>query len=278
MPSNEALNISFDDGVGSISNLWNVDLSTPGEVRLDGNSAMMQWAVGRDAGQGYGTYNINARFDGTEPGSAIVFWPGDNQWPGQEIDIGEMTPDGSGRQYGALHWNDGGSDAYDTVIFDGVRTGVFNDYGMVWEPGRITMTVNGEVKAVFTENVPVDFDNGGMDNTIGFLNNNPNTSLTVREVSYTPMGGEAAWVPPPMQAPAYDEGDDGWQPEPGRDEPAAEWQPDGAVSREPAADAGGPRYNPGAADPWAEFTGEQDWEAIAAQVYANYEATGYWFY
>jgi len=248
MANDTALRVSFDDGFGPLGNAWNVDTSTPGEIRLAGYAGIMEWATGRDAGHGYGTYTINAKVEGNEPGTAIVFWPGDNGWPGQELDMAEITPDGSGRQYGSVHWNDGGNNAYETRVFDGVSSGQFHDYTMVWEPGRITFKVDGAEKGVITNNVPADFANGGMNNTIGFLNNNPDTSLTVRDVSFTPLGGSA---PQPLQ-PVED-----------------------IVVVSPAETAAPAP----AADPWTpDVGGYVDWNAIAAQVQANYDATGYWFY
>jgi beta-glucanase (GH16 family) len=294
MAANDALHITFDDGFGSIGNAWNVDTSVRGEVKLAGNSAMMEWAVGRDAGHGYGTYTINAKAEGTEPGAAIIFWPGDNQWPGQEIDLLEITPDGSGRQYGTVHWNDGGRDAYEAQIYDGVYGGVFHDYTMVWEAGRITFKVDGAEKAVFTDNVPVDFANGGMNNTIGFLNNNANTSITVRDVTYTPLGGSAPAYTAPQAAPLDEQSlyaapvaaatADAWQAadeaEPAEAQAAwetNEWQADEYIQPaetqvEWTADAwqGDPRFQPGS-------DGVIDWDGLAAQVMANYEATGTWF-
>jgi hypothetical protein len=275
----EPLHVSFDDGFGPISNAWNVDASTPGEVKLAGQSAMMEWAVGREAGHGYGTYTINAKVDGNQPGAGIILWPGDNKWPGQEIDMVEVTPDGSGRHYGTVHWDGGGHDNFDAKIFDGVYGGVFHDYTMVWEPGRITMKVDGAEKATWTDHVPVDFANGGMNNTIGFLNNNPNTSITVRDVTYTPPGGSAPSTPPaaPAEAPAPSE-------------PTAEVAAPAAVEQQVVEqNAAEPVAAPADSAPIVVATdsatapaaapheGYVDWNALAAEVMANYEATGQWF-
>jgi hypothetical protein len=269
MAASDALHITFDDGFGSISNVWNVDASVRGEVRLAGNSAMMEWAVGRDAGHGYGTYTINAKAEGNEPGAAIVFWPGDNQWPGQEIDLLEITPDGSGRQYGTVHWNDGGHDAYEAVIYDGDYGGSFHDYTLVWEADRITFKVDGVEQGVITDNVPADFAHGGMNNTIGFLNNNPSTSITVRDVTFTPQGSAApAQAAAPAAEPAQPVAavvaavEQAWDDHAYQlaEAPAAwegEWQGDA-------------RFQPGT-------DGIIDWDALAAKVMANYEATGSWF-
>jgi len=249
------LHVSFDNGFGPISNAWNTDTSVNGEVKLTGNAAMMEWASGPSAGHGYGTYTVNAKFDGTEPGAAIVFWPGDDKWPGQEIDMGELAHDGSGRQYGVVHWNNGGKDAFEYTIFEGVKTGVFHDYTMVWEPGQITFKVDGVEKGTITNNVPRDHDDGGMNNTIGFLNNNPDTSLTVRDVHYTPLGGGSAG-----NGGHDDANDNGNDNDTGNDNGAPEVTPDPTPAHHDAPSAGGPI----------------DWNALAAQVQANYEATGRW--
>jgi glycosyl hydrolase family 16 len=186
---NNALSESFNNGTGAIGNAWNVDTSTKGEVKLSGGAALMEWASGKDAGHGYGTYTITAKLDGNQPGPAVMLWPGDDKWPGQEIDLAEITPDGSGRHYGNVHWNSNGSDAYDARVYDDVSGGAFHDYQVTWEPGRITFRVDGVEKGVVTDHVPADFDHGGMNNVIGFLNNNPNTSLTVSHVDFKPLGG-----------------------------------------------------------------------------------------
>lgn len=265
MASSDPLHVTFDDGFGPISAAWNVDTSTAGEVRLADVSGMMEWATGPEAGHGYGTYTIEAKVEGDEPGTAIVFWPGNDVWPGQELDMAEITPDGSGRQYGTVHYDNNGSDGFHAQIYEGVESGVFHEYQMIWEPGRITHKVDGEVKAVFTENIPTDFANGGVNNTIGFLNNNPDTSLTVRDVKYAPLGDPAPeWTPPADEAavaPAENEAEDA------------------------AAEAGGMAFEPGSLwddpDPFASWTdaaGNVDWAAASAYVASHNAATGDWFF
>ncbi len=289
MPNN-ALIESFDNGTGALGNAWNVNTSVKGQVTLGGNSGLMEWASGRDAGHGYGTYTIAAKVDGNQPGPAIVFWPGDNRWPGQDIDMGDITPDGSGGQYGAVHWNNNGSDAANYVIFDGVNTGIFHDYQMVWEPGRITFRVDGATKGSVTDHVPTDYDHGGMNNTIGFLNNNPNTSITVTHVDFRPSGGGGSSTPPaqtggstaPAQPPAP------WPQSEAIDwnalaaQVTANYEATGSWSSAPApAQTGGggstaPAQPPTAPPAPAPQSGAIDWNAIAAQATANYEATGSW--
>jgi Ca2+-binding RTX toxin-like protein len=191
MSGTTAMSISFDNGLGSLGNAYGVDQSVAGQVTLAGNSALMEWASGPSSGHGYGTYTIQAQVNGNQPGPAIILWPGDNNWPGQEIDMMEITPNGSGQQYGTVHWSANGSDAYTAQIFYGVTAWTPHSYQMVWEPGLITFKVDGVVEATVNSHVPVDFAHGGMNDTIGFLNNNSNTSITVYQVDYAPLGTTA---------------------------------------------------------------------------------------
>jgi beta-glucanase (GH16 family) len=196
---------SFDNGTVNFPDTWNVDTSVRGQVTLHRpetylTSGMMEATGSPSTGHGYGTYTVNAKLDGGTTGSAIMLWPGDNKWPGSEIDFGETVNDGSGRQFGALHWNEGGEDRVDYRIFpDNIQGGVFREYEMVWEPGRITMSVDGKTQLVFTEHVPADYAHGGMDQVFAFFNNTPLTSLTVRDVSYVPLDAAAADAVPVVE-------------------------------------------------------------------------------
>ncbi|MDN3563808.1 family 16 glycosylhydrolase [Paeniroseomonas aquatica] len=249
--SNNAVTNTLDSNFGSLSNAWNVPAPVNGAVTLSGNSAMMEWATGRDAGHGYGTYTVTAKVDGNQPGPGIILWPGDNQWPGQEIDMLEITPDGSGRQYGTVHWNNNGADAYQTAIYEGVSSGQFHDYQMVWAPGEITFKVDGKTMGSFNQHIPTDFDHGGMNNTIGVMNNNPATSITVSHIDFTPLGASA-----PAAATAS----------------VAVATPVADIALNLAATASATTA------PVDTSHGEViDWNALAAQVTANFEATGHWF-
>lgn len=277
MAPSDPLHITFDDGFGSLGAAWQVDTSTPGEVRLGGLSALMEWATGPEAGHGYGTYTIEAKVEGNEPGTAIVFWPGNDVWPGQELDMAEITPDGSGRQYGTVHYDNNGSDGYHAQIYEGVENGVFHQYQMIWEPGRIVHKVDGVEKAVFIENVPTDFAHGGVNNTIGFLNNNPDTAITVRDVKYAPLGGEVpAWTAPEAAAaPAAAPQDIMVAPVEQQDWAAPAEQTAWAAP----VDGVGSLWDD--ADPFAQWTdaaGNVDWAAASAHVLAHHHATGNWFF
>jgi beta-glucanase (GH16 family) len=219
---------SFDAGTLNFPDTWNVDTSVAGQITLHRpepwlNSGAMEVTGSASSGHGYGTYTVRAMMTGNVPGPAIMLWPGDNKWPGSEIDFGEISGDGSGQQYSSLHWADGG-DNYDVRFYDpSIKTGVWHDYQVVWEPGRLTMSVDGKQQAVYTEHVPADYAHGGMDHVFAFLNISPYTTLTVTDARYDPLGTTAAAVAP-------------------------------QAAEQPV-----------------------DWDALAAQVMANYEATGTWF-
>jgi hypothetical protein len=182
---------SFENSVGPLTETWGIDTSTFGEVRLYGNrySTAGMKEPGQDAsvGHGYGTYTVTAMLTGTNAGPAIILWPGDNQYPGQEINLAELTPDGTGRQYATVHWNDNGVNNQNIRFLDGVQSGVFHTYQAVWEPGKISFNVDGHLTAIVTDHVPLDYDHGGQNEVFAFLNNNENTSLIVRDISYTPL-------------------------------------------------------------------------------------------
>ena len=194
---------SFENSVGPFTENWGVDFSTFGEARFYGNqystAGMKEPGADPTIGHGYGTYTVNAMFTGVTAGSAIMLWPGDNKYPGAEIDIAELTPDGTGHEYATMHWNDNGGNGQKQYMLDGVPSGVFHDYQAVWEPGKFTISVDGQVKAVITEHVPADYNHGGMNEVLAFLNINDATSLIVRDVSYVPLGWTGA-VPAPAAA------------------------------------------------------------------------------
>ena len=276
--ANEALHISFDNGFGTLGNVYNVGSPQNGEIVLTGNSGVMEWASGPSSGHGYGTYTVEAKLEGTEPGAGIIFWPGDNKWPGQELDLAEIAQDGSGRIYGTVHWNANGNDSYSYELYDGIYTGGFHDFTMIWEAGKITYQVDGQTKAVFTDHVPADFDHGGMNNTIGFLNNNGDTSITVRDVTYTPLG-ETAQRPaaPAASAPIVAAAPEQTNASSGVDASFIVSDTSIAATGGEAAVTAATTVTAGGWDWPADEAGAIDWNAVAAQVHANYEATGYWF-
>jgi beta-glucanase (GH16 family) len=284
MPNNP-LSVSFDNGFGALGNAWNVPAPSNGEVKLTGSAGLMEWASGKSAGHGYGTYTVTAKITGNEPGPAILLWPGDDQWPGQEIDLVENAHDGSGRQYGTVHWNSNGKDAFKTEMFEGVKGGVFHDYQLIWAPGKITFKVDGRDMGSITSHVPKDFDHGGMNNTIGVLNNNPDTSITVSHIDFKPLGSsDPAPAPEPeaAPAPAPSTGNGGGSSSGGSSGGAVDWH---AVAAQVTANfnATGKWEMPssgGSSSPAPSAPANNapvDWHALAAQATANFEATGQWF-
>jgi hypothetical protein len=260
---------SFDDGLVNFPDNWNVDTSVPGQVTFNRpepwlNAGMLE-ATGTPAdGHGYGTYTVQAKMEGFDQGPAIMLWPGDNIWPGSEIDFGEITNDGSGQQYASLHWDAGGYDDNRIQLYDpAIKGGVFHEYQVLWEPERLVMSVDGVPQAEYTGFfVPADYAHGGMDHVFAFLNINPATSLTVTEISYVPLYGEpGAGMPPAAEEP-----------------PPIVVDPPPVVEEPPPA-AGEPVDTASGDWDWSNGSDEPlDWDAIAAQVLANYEATGTWWY
>ena len=299
--TDKPLHESFDNGIGVFTDNWNVDATVPGQVTLRGTSGLMQQAVSTSSGQGYGTYTITAKMEGTMPGPAIILWPGDNKWPGQEINLAEVTNDGTGRIYGALHWADNGDHAV-TQIYDGILTGVFHDFTLVWAPDHMTYLVDGVKQWEVTQYVPRDYDSGGMNNVIGWLNTNYDTSMTVTQVDYVPLGVTGSTpvatdpTPPATTTPVAGAPID-W--EALAAQAAANYaatghwyydDPSAPATTTPVTTA--PVTTPPVTTP--PVTTEPvtpppatttpvaaapiDWAALAAQATANFEATGHWYY
>ncbi len=125
--------------------------------------------------------------------------------------------------------------------------GAFHEYQVVWQPDAVIYKVDGEEMGRVTANVPRDFDAGGMNNVIGVMNISDATSLTVRDIRYAPLGAG---------------GDDSWS-----TAPEEAWTPDTPAEAAPAALEAAP----------TPADAPIDWNAIAAQVMANFEATGSWY-
>ncbi|MDO9710747.1 family 16 glycosylhydrolase [Paracraurococcus lichenis] len=180
---------SFDSGIGALTNRWGsgIDTSIPGQVTVSGVSGIMERPWGAAAGHGYGTYTIVAKLDGNVQGSAGLLWPGDDVWPGPEMDLIEIV---GGIPYGTLHWQGGnGRDAYASQYYDGIDESRVHTYSLDWEPGSVTFYVDGRSWGSFTDHVARDYDHGGVNMTISIMNTNPNTAITVYEVSYHASGG-----------------------------------------------------------------------------------------
>jgi hypothetical protein len=173
---------SFDNGVGILSHTWgDVDTSVDGQITLRGNSGAMQPHFGPASGNGYGIYEVVASMSADEAGPAALLWPGDNKWPGAEYDIVEIV---NGTPYGTVHHNANGRDGWESVFFNSIDETEVNTYTLEWMPGRISYSVNGEHMGTVTRNVGDDYSDGGTDEVLSVMNWNPDTYLTVYEVSY----------------------------------------------------------------------------------------------
>jgi len=186
---------NFDNGLGTLSHIWgsgtgNIDSSVAGQVTLTGAAGFMEAPYGPSAGHGYGSYNVVAEIHGDTDGSAALLWPGNDTWPGPEYDIVEVI---NGQAYGTVHHNDGGQDGYATVSYGGLEESKVHSYTLDWEPGRITMSVDGNVYGSITDNVGADYDHGGMNEVLGLINRGAATSMTVYEVSYSASAGSDIW-------------------------------------------------------------------------------------
>jgi beta-glucanase (GH16 family) len=80
------------------------------------------------------------------------------------VDILE-TPHGQGMF--TNHWaGPSGEDVYQSKLFD-VDTAQWHVYGLEWTPGRLTMTVDGEVMGEITENIPSEAMTVGLQGHVG---------------------------------------------------------------------------------------------------------------
>lgn len=194
---------SFDNGVGSLNHIWgnaNIDTSVPGQITVSGNGGFMEKPTGPSAGHGYGSYTVVASIQGNTEGAAALLWPGNDKWPGPEYDIVEVI---KGEAYGTVHYNANGQDGYQTATYRGLDESQVHSYTMDWQPGKITMSVDGQVYGTITDNVGADFANGGVNEVIGLMNRSSGTSMTVYEVSYS-ASGSSATAPAAEAAPAAD--------------------------------------------------------------------------
>jgi beta-glucanase (GH16 family) len=181
----------FDHGVGALHHTWNSgDIkSGGGEITLHGDSGAMQRPTGKDAGQGYGYYEVTAKMSTDVQGPAVVLWPSDDKWSGNEIDIVEVI---NGKPYGTVHWNDNGRDAFQTVDFHGVDETQWHDYGVEWSPGKVEWFVDGRSQGSI-EHSARDAAHGGVNVTMSVMNRGfEGGHLTVGDISYT-ASHDYAW-------------------------------------------------------------------------------------
>jgi beta-glucanase (GH16 family) len=132
-----------------------------GEKRDCGHYKSSQYAYGQvmqyqTFSQAYGKYEVRAKIPDLQvPGSQQSFWlwPEANTygpWPASgEIDFAEMYSSQPGLDKPFLHYLPGespdGTDQNVTHADCPINVGEYNTYGLEWEPGKLTLLLNGKV-------------------------------------------------------------------------------------------------------------------------------------
>ncbi|MCZ4498274.1 MAG: glycoside hydrolase family 16 protein [Marmoricola sp.] len=131
-----------------------------GETRYCGKTYSSPYAYGQvmhhqTFAQTYGKYEIRAKIPDLDvTGSQVSFWlwPQTDTygpWPASgEIDIAEMYSSAPGIDKPFMHYLPGsgvGENVNVTHAACPIREGEYNTYGTEWEPGRVTMLLNGKV-------------------------------------------------------------------------------------------------------------------------------------
>ena len=166
---------SFDRGVGLFSRSWGpgVDTSVPGQVTIrravqggaEIDSGAMLPPTGATAGYGYGLYSFDLSMTGSAPGPYALLWPSTDVWPGPEMDLVERL--NGGALYSTLHWDSdpgrvsNADNAYSSIGLDGIDGSARHTYKYLWEPGRLTVLVDGRSMGSFDGNVPRAAADGG---------------------------------------------------------------------------------------------------------------------
>ena len=192
----------FNSGWGSWSHNWQseegIQQTGNGTIRIGGSSnpgsgLMYQNPNSPAAGFGDGLYEFRARMEGpglgNGSGPALVLWPGDDRWPGPEIDIGEIG--GGGDLYMATHWNNNGQDAYNIYSAPGVDWRQWHNYAARLENNRITYYVDGQQIGVETQHPAPEYGEGGVNHVPSVMNR---SSETMIEVDYFRFTDESALV------------------------------------------------------------------------------------
>jgi hypothetical protein len=136
-------------------------------------SGFMITPSGPSAGTGYGLYSItmsmNANGAVEGPGGYACLWPSSNNWPGPELDLVEKGDASSGTNgYSTIHWAGAdGSNQFRPTNLGNIDVTQKHTYAMDWEPGRITLYVDGKEIYTTTQNVPADYAHGGENEAFG---------------------------------------------------------------------------------------------------------------
>lgn len=152
-----------------------------GESRYCGQNKSSRYAYGQvmhhqTYSQTYGKYEVRAKIPDLDvTGSQVSFWlwPENNTygpWPASgELDFAEMYSSAPGIDKPFMHYLPGrtGDSPTQNVTHAACRinAGEYNTYGMEWQPGRVTMLLNGKVcmindysSVVAGEGSPAPFD------------------------------------------------------------------------------------------------------------------------
>jgi beta-glucanase (GH16 family) len=136
-------------------------------------SGFMITPAGASAGTGYGLYSITMALSDhgavEGPGGYACLWPASNNWPGPELDLVEKGDASSGSNgYSTIHWAGAdGSNQYTARDLGNIDVTQKHTYAMDWEPGRITLYVDGQQIYTTTDNVPKDYADGGQNEAFG---------------------------------------------------------------------------------------------------------------
>jgi predicted xylan-binding protein with Ca-dependent carbohydrate-binding module len=207
---------SFDNGTGMLDRKWGaIDTSVRGQVTLTGKAG--EWAdaglmippTGAADGYGFGTYTFKFNTHGNKVGDYLLLWAADdNSWPDREYD--GLEYDYNGQPYSATHYADAAGQ--NQADFRNLNVPGFDPYAdhvleMRWEDvpesptlGRLTLTLDGVKQYSTTDHIEKDYAHGGENMAPGFGQQffwnkdqqSGDNSLTVYEVSYTPIGSEQA--------------------------------------------------------------------------------------
>jgi len=181
-------------GTQNLTNRWgDVRDNGDGSITVTSSNLEDAGALQDGEGSGYGLYSFMLSTDpGDVPGPYALLWPQNDQWPGPEIDTMEIYR--GGQEYSTVHWNDNGGNAYESKNLPNVDASDVHTYSTAWMPGSITNYVDGEFANQFTDHVPADAANGGVNSLAGVGEQtwwsadvqNGDNSLHLLNVQYAP--------------------------------------------------------------------------------------------
>jgi hypothetical protein len=196
-----AVHETFDNGAGMMPNVWGdvqegngyIDVTSPASDHSP--AGVMVAPTGADAGMGYGHYAFTLSTNTTNVGPYAALWPSTDVWPGPEIDVFELGPNGDS-PFDTVHWNDNGNDGFDWAQMpSGIDPTQPHTYAVDWQDGSMTFSVDSQNTRTVTQNIPKDFAHGGenLSPGVGVLTHNfdpglnpVDNTLTLYDFTYTP--------------------------------------------------------------------------------------------